>query len=69
MNIFITEAGVGMLGELERIITRSKQSWGNREALSNNSLSQSLPHCALCVHLNSLLTAVDARGINGLAVA
>lgn len=26
MNIFITEAEAGMLGELERIITQSKQS-------------------------------------------
>lgn len=41
MNIFITEAGAGMLRELERIITQSKQSLGNREALSNNNLSQS----------------------------
>lgn len=60
MNIFITEAGAWILWELERIITQSKQSWGNREALSNNNLSQSLT--LLCVHLNSLLTAEDAPG-------
>ena len=59
MNIFITEAGAGMLGEQERIITQSKQSWGNREALSNNSLpsvshtvslctSKSLTYCSGC---------------------
>lgn len=34
--MFITEAGAGMLKELERIITQSKQSRGNREALGNN---------------------------------
>lgn len=40
MNIFITEAEARMFRELERIITQSKQSWGNREALSNNNLSR-----------------------------
>lgn len=48
MNIFITEAGAMMLGELERIIAQNKHSWGNRETLS----------ACLSAHLNSLLTAV-----------
>lgn len=60
MNIFITEAGAGLLRELERIITQSKQ----RSAQEHQPLSGS--HTALCVRLNSLLTGRGRPGINGL---
>lgn len=52
-----------MLRDQERIITQNKQSWGNKEALSNNSPSQS--PTLLSVHLNSLLT-LDVAGSMGL---
>lgn len=59
--MFITEAGAGMLKELERIITQSKQSRGNREALGNNVSNTNVEP----VYLRSRLMAVDAAVITG----